>query len=90
MTNGVLAGLLLTEMIDRRSSPRHIYDPRRIHPILEARSVARTGMKTVANLATSRLLPLAGTVDAATDLRPSEAGIVTDEEGTWASYVDDE
>ncbi len=91
MTNGVLAGLLLPELIDGRTPEwGRIYDTRRTHPRLEASTVARSGARAASHLVGSRLRATLASVSSAEDLKPGEAGVVTDLDGTWATYVDDD
>jgi glycine/D-amino acid oxidase-like deaminating enzyme/nitrite reductase/ring-hydroxylating ferredoxin subunit len=93
MTNGVLAGLLLRDLLEGRPpSWARIYDPRRVHPLLEAKTVVSTGARSVAGLAAnmgSRLGAKLDQVRSGDDLGPGQAGIVSDSEGDWATYVDD-
>jgi nitrite reductase/ring-hydroxylating ferredoxin subunit len=90
MTNGVLAGLLIRDLV-RGQLPDwgRIYDTRRAHPRLEAGTVASIGAKTVSRWAGSRLRAALDPVDSVEKLGPGEAGLVSDEEGRWATYVDD-
>ena len=92
MTNGVLAGLLLRDLVEGREPAwSKIYDPRRLHPSLEARTVVEAGARTMTGLAgnaAARLRAKAARVRSADDLKPGEAGIVSDADGDWATYVD--
>jgi glycine/D-amino acid oxidase-like deaminating enzyme/nitrite reductase/ring-hydroxylating ferredoxin subunit len=89
MTNGVLSGLLLTDLISGREPEwAGIYDTRRIHPRLEARTVASAGARTVSNLAGSRLRAALQSVDSVDEIEPGHTGLVSDENGLWATYVD--
>jgi glycine/D-amino acid oxidase-like deaminating enzyme/nitrite reductase/ring-hydroxylating ferredoxin subunit len=94
MTNGVLSGLLLTDLIEGRMPPwGMIYDPRRIHPSMEVKTVAQAGARTVAGLAGNagmRLKAKFDRVGTTADLAPGEAGIVSDDDGEWATYVDEQ
>lgn len=94
MTNGVLAGLLLRDALEGRSEPwSRIYDPRRLHPTLEAKTVASSGARAVAGLASNagaRLKAKVERVLSAEDLAPGQAGVVSDSEGDWATYVDEQ
>ncbi len=94
MTNGVLSGLLLRDLIDGRSQPwSRIYDPRRVHPALEAKTVLTSGARAVAGLvgnAGARLRAKLERVVSAEHLSPGQAGIVSDSEGDWATYVDEQ
>lgn len=93
MTNGVLAGLLLRDLIDGRPPTwAGIYDPRRVHPTLEAGTVVKAGARTAAGLAgnaAARLRAKLDRVRSAQALAPGQAGIVSDAEGEWATYVDE-
>jgi glycine/D-amino acid oxidase-like deaminating enzyme/nitrite reductase/ring-hydroxylating ferredoxin subunit len=89
MTNGVLSGLLLGELLEGRTPEwAGIYDTRRVHPRLEASTMLRSGARTARNWAGSRLRATLSSIDSVDDLKPGEAGIVTDEVGQWATYVD--
>ena len=93
MTNGVLAGLLLRDVLEGRTPPwARIYDPRRMHPTLEAKTVVTSGARAAAGLvgnASARLRAKLDRVRSVDDLAPGEAGIVGDAAGEWATYVDD-
>lgn len=94
MTSGVLSGLLLRDLIDGRPQPwSRIYDPRRVHPALEAKTLLSSGARSVAGLAGNagaRMKARLRRVVSADDLAPGQAGIVSSPEGDWATYVDDE
>ena len=94
MTSGVLAGLLLRDAIEGRPQPwAGIYDPRRLHPTLEAKTVVSSGARSVAGLAGNagaRMKAKLERVLSGDDLAPGQAGIVSDAEGEWATYVDEE
>ena len=90
MTNGVLAGLLLTNLICGHEPPwAPIYDPRRVHPRLEARTVAGAAARTTSNWAGSRLRAALRSADSVADITPGQTGLISDEHGTWATHVDD-
>lgn len=94
MTNGVLAGLLLREAIDGRPQAwAKIFDPRRTHPALEMKTVLSSGARSVAGLAGNVGARLKAKLDrkrSVEELAPGQAGIVSDEDGEWATYVDDD
>lgn len=94
MTNGVLAGLLLRDILDGATPEwARIYDPRRLHPTLEARTVVSAGARTAAGLAgnaKARLKAKLHRVRSTSELAPGEAGIVSDADGEWATYVDED
>jgi glycine/D-amino acid oxidase-like deaminating enzyme/nitrite reductase/ring-hydroxylating ferredoxin subunit len=94
MTNGVLAGLMLRDLLDGRPpSWARTYDPRRVHPALEAKTFVSSGARSVAGLvgnAGAHLKAKLGRVKAIEDLAPGQAGIVSDSEGEWATYVDED
>lgn len=94
MTNGVLAGLLLREALEGGIPPwGRIYDPRRLHPALEAKTVVTSGARSAAGLASNAAAQLKaklGQGRSIGDLSPGDAGIVTDGHGEWATYVDEE
>jgi glycine/D-amino acid oxidase-like deaminating enzyme/nitrite reductase/ring-hydroxylating ferredoxin subunit len=93
MTSGVLAGLLLRDLLDGKPpSWARLYDPRRVHPALEAKTVVSSGARSVAGLAGNagaRLKAKLRKARSADDLGRGEAGLVSDGEGEWATYVDD-
>ncbi|HEX6249087.1 MAG TPA: FAD-dependent oxidoreductase [Nocardioidaceae bacterium] len=94
MTNGVLAGLLLRDALEGRPQPwAKIYDTRRLHPTLEAKTMVSSGARSVAGLAGNAGARLKAKLDrarSADDLAPGEAGIVSDDSGEWATYVDEQ
>ncbi|HSE07947.1 MAG TPA: FAD-dependent oxidoreductase [Nocardioidaceae bacterium] len=94
MTNGVLAGLVLRDAMDGDAQPWvRIYDPRRVHPALEARTLVTSGARAMAGLAGNagaRVKARLRKVLSPTELGPGEAGIVSDREGEWATYVDED
>lgn len=94
MTSGVLSGLLLRDALEGRTEPwARIYDPRRVHPALEAKTVASSGARAVAGLAGNagaRLKAKLGRAPSADDLAPGQAGIIGDSDGEWATYVDED
>lgn len=94
MTSGVLAGLMLRDAIDGRPEEwARIYDPRRVHPTLEAKTVVTSGARAVAGLAGNAGARLKAKVKrqlSADELGPGEAGIVSDGGSEWATYVDEE
>jgi glycine/D-amino acid oxidase-like deaminating enzyme/nitrite reductase/ring-hydroxylating ferredoxin subunit len=94
MTNGVLAGLLLKEAIEGRVPTwARIYDSRRTHPTLEAKTVLSSGARSVAGLAGNVGARLKAKLDRARsrdELAPGEAAIVNDGSGEWATYVDED
>ena len=94
MTNGVLAGLMLRDALDDKTPAwARIYDPRRLHPRMEAKTVVSSGARAVAGLAGNagaRLKAKLGRARSAEALRPGQAGLVSDGHGEWATYVDEE
>lgn len=94
MTSGVLAGLLLRDALEGRPQPwARIYDPRRLHPTLEAKTVVSSGARSVAGLAGNagaRLMAKLGRGLSVEELAPGQAGIVRDGDGEWATYVDED
>jgi glycine/D-amino acid oxidase-like deaminating enzyme/nitrite reductase/ring-hydroxylating ferredoxin subunit len=92
MTNGVLAGLMMRETLDGAPPAwARIYDPRRVHPALEAKTVVTSGARSVAGLAGNagaRMKAKLGRGKSPDDLSPGEAGIVSHSDGEWATYVD--
>jgi glycine/D-amino acid oxidase-like deaminating enzyme/nitrite reductase/ring-hydroxylating ferredoxin subunit len=91
MTSGVLSGLLLRDAIEGRPHVwSRIYDPRRTHPALEAKTVLSSGARSLAGLAGNVGARLKAKLDRARpheELAPGEAGIVNDGTGDWATYV---
>jgi len=91
MTSGVLAGMLLTDLIrGRRPEWAGIYDPRRLHPRAEARSAVKTGTKFAAHLTGSRVRARLESVSSAEEIEPGTAGVVHDHDGSWATFVDED
>ena len=92
MTNGVLAGLMMRETLDGAPPAwARIYDPRRVHPALEAKTVVTSGARSVAGLAGNagaRMKAKLGRGKSPDDLSPGQAGIVSHPDGEWATYVD--
>ncbi|HET7533387.1 MAG TPA: FAD-dependent oxidoreductase [Nocardioidaceae bacterium] len=94
MTNGVLAGLMMRETLDGASPAwARIYDPRRVHPALEAKTLVTSGARAVAGLAGNagaRMKARLGRGKSPDDLSPGQAGIVSHPDGEWATYVDED
>jgi len=94
MTNGVLAGLMMRENLDGTTPAwARIYDPRRVHPALEAKTFVTSGARSMAGLAGNvgaRMKAKLGRGKSADDLNPGEAGIVSHPDGEWATYVDED
>ena len=94
MTNGVLSGLLIADLLEGRLPDwAGIYDPRRLHPALESRTVIGAGARSVAGLAGNagaRLRAKLARVRSAEALAAGQAGIVAEADGEWATYVDDD
>jgi glycine/D-amino acid oxidase-like deaminating enzyme/nitrite reductase/ring-hydroxylating ferredoxin subunit len=94
MTNGVLAGLMMRDVLDGQTPAwARIYDPRRVHPTLEAKTLVSSGARAMAGLAGNAGARLKAKLDRARSteaLRPGEAGLVSDGHGEWATYVDEE
>jgi Rieske Fe-S protein len=91
MTSGVLSGLLLKDAIEGRPPAwARIYDTRRTHPTLEAKTLFTSGARSVAGLAGNVGARLKAKLDRARsheELAPGQAGIVNDGTGEWATYV---
>ncbi len=94
MTSGVLAGLLIREAIEGRPPAwARIYDPRRTHPLLEARTFVASGARSAAGLAANLAAHVRNRLGGGLspgDLAPGEAGIVRHDDGEWATYVDED
>ena len=94
MTSGVLSGLVLKDAIEGRPQQwARIYDTRRTHPALEAKTFVTSGARSVAGLAGNVGARLKAKLDRARsheDLAPGQAGIVNDGTGEWATYVDED
>lgn len=91
MTNGVLSGLLIRDLIVGAPPDwAEIYDTRRVHPRVEASTVLSAGARTASHWAGSRLRATLESVSSVDDIKPGEAGVVSDEDGRWATYVDED
>jgi glycine/D-amino acid oxidase-like deaminating enzyme/nitrite reductase/ring-hydroxylating ferredoxin subunit len=87
MTNGTLAGLILTDLIQGRHNPfAKLYDPGRITLRSSATKVVKENVDVARHL-------LAGLfrsdISHAEELQPGEAGIYRDRRGRIAAYRDD-
>ncbi|UDY24984.1 FAD-dependent oxidoreductase [Nocardioides sp. Kera G14] len=87
MTNGVLAGQLLTALINGES-PSHagLYDPRRIHPLKEAVPMLKAQAKVAGHMVGDRLRSYVGSVD---DIAPGQGAVVRVDGERCAVYRDD-
>ena len=78
MTNGVLSGMLLAELIGgEKLEGAEIYDPRRLHLVTEAVPVVKAAVRTTSNWAGSRIRARLRSSASAEDIAPGEAGVVT-------------
>jgi glycine/D-amino acid oxidase-like deaminating enzyme/nitrite reductase/ring-hydroxylating ferredoxin subunit len=88
MTNGVLSGILLAELIDdRKPAWSEIYDPRRFHPTVEAKPMLKAQATVASNWAGPRLRSKTRSLE---EIPPGHAGVVADDDGKWATYVDED
>lgn len=91
MTSGVLSGLLLRDLISgHRPEWAGIYDTSRVNARMETPTAVKLGAKTVSHLVGSRLRATLENVSSIEEIKPGEAGLLSDHEGDWATYVDDE
>lgn len=76
MSNGVMAGRLLSRQITQQTVPpwADLYDPRRLHPLTEAPQAARSGAAVARHFVTDRL----GTpgVERVSELAPGQGAVV--------------
>jgi glycine/D-amino acid oxidase-like deaminating enzyme/nitrite reductase/ring-hydroxylating ferredoxin subunit len=90
LSNGILAGLLIGDLIEGHA-PEHasLFHPRRLAPMLEARSLLRGSTRMANGLIGDRVrsrLSGAGSLD---EIRPGEAAYLRDA-GVWAAYRDED
>jgi glycine/D-amino acid oxidase-like deaminating enzyme/nitrite reductase/ring-hydroxylating ferredoxin subunit len=91
MTNGVLAGMLLADLIDdEKPDWAWCFDPRRIHPATEAGPVTRAAARTISSWAESRLRARLPSADAVTEIGPGQAAVIESDGNTWAVHRDDD
>ncbi|MEQ4300086.1 FAD-dependent oxidoreductase [Plantactinospora sp. B6F1] len=90
MTNGVLAGRLLTALIDGTTPPpwSRLYDPRRLHPLVEAVPLARAAVNVARRFVRDRLRP-ATYADSPEQLAPGDGAVIRMGGRRCAVYRDD-
>jgi glycine/D-amino acid oxidase-like deaminating enzyme/nitrite reductase/ring-hydroxylating ferredoxin subunit len=90
LSNGVLAGLLIRDLIEgRESAYASLFHPRRLAPLSEARSLLRGSTRMASGLIGGRVRSHLSNVGSIADIGPGEAGYLRDA-GTWAAYRDDD
>jgi glycine/D-amino acid oxidase-like deaminating enzyme/nitrite reductase/ring-hydroxylating ferredoxin subunit len=90
LSNGVLAGILIRDLIEgRESAYASLFHPRRLAPLLEARSLVRGSTRMVGGLIGDRVRSRLDNVGTVADLDPGEAAYLRDA-GTWAAYRDED
>jgi glycine/D-amino acid oxidase-like deaminating enzyme/nitrite reductase/ring-hydroxylating ferredoxin subunit len=88
MSNGVMAGLLLSELITGGESPwARLYDPRRLHPVREAGPALKMQAAVARHFVADRLA--AGSADEVTGLAPGQAKVVKNDGKRCAVYRDE-
>ena len=89
MTNAMMAGALLTARITGDAEPpwAGLYDPRRLHPLKEAPSLARNAFTVTKNLVGERI----GSPDTTVDkLAPGQGAVVSVDGTRTAAFRDDD
>jgi Rieske Fe-S protein len=89
MTNGVMAGRLLAALIGGGPVPgwASLYDPRRLHPLVEAPAFIKANASVARHFVADRLRP--SHVDAVADVQPGTGAIVRVEGERCAVYRDE-
>ncbi|KAA0942214.1 FAD-dependent oxidoreductase [Streptomyces apricus] len=90
MSNGIMAGRLLTDLITGRSTPpwAGLYDPRRVRSaVREAPAFLKHQAQVAKHFVGDRLPPTSGTVD---DLAPGDGALVRIDGHRCAAYRDDD
>jgi glycine/D-amino acid oxidase-like deaminating enzyme/nitrite reductase/ring-hydroxylating ferredoxin subunit len=91
MTNGVLSGILLAELMAGREPPyASIYHPRRFHPTVETKPLLKAQASVASHWAGSRLRARLPGVGGVREIPPGQAGLISDGDGHWATYVDED
>lgn len=89
MSNGVMAGRLLSSLITDQPVPPWVdlYDPHRLHPLVEAPKLASSGAAVARHFVTDRL----GTpgVDQVSDLAPGQGAVIDVDGDLCGVYRDD-
>jgi glycine/D-amino acid oxidase-like deaminating enzyme/nitrite reductase/ring-hydroxylating ferredoxin subunit len=77
MTNGVLAGQLLSSLISGDADPQlaRIYDPARLHPRVETVPAAEAGLRVVRHFIGDRIRPTSD-ADGIADIRPGSGAVL--------------
>ncbi len=89
MSNGVMAGLLLSALITGEESPwARLYDPRRLHPLREAGPALKMQTAVARHFVADRLA--AGASDEVTGLSPGQAKVVKNDGRRCAVYRDED
>lgn len=89
MTNGILAGrLLAAQLTGTPPDWGRIYDPRRLHPTVEARGLLSAATKVVRHFVVDRLTPTH--TDSPDDLTPGRGAVIRHRGQRTAVYRDDE
>ena len=89
LTNGVLAGVLIRDLIDGRESPyASLFHTRRLAPVAEAKSLTKTALKVATHWVGDRVHARMEKVDSPDQIGPGQAAYLN-EGGPWAAYRDD-
>lgn len=87
LTNGVLAGTLVRDLVEGRESEfAPLFHTRRIDPVSEAKSLLRGSTRVANNWVATRARARVEQVDSVADLAVDQAGYLGD--GGWAAYRD--
>ena len=86
LTNGVLAGVLIRDLIDGRESPyASLFHTRRLAPVAEAKSLTKAAARLAGHWVSDRVQARVDKVDSPAEIQPGRAAYLNDN-GPWAAY----
>ena len=89
MTNGTLAGMLLSDAIAGRDNPwAQLYDANRVKPLAGAKEFVKENLKVAGHFVGDRVAKEGK--DSTAELRPGEAAVIGTGAGAVAAYRDDD
>jgi glycine/D-amino acid oxidase-like deaminating enzyme/nitrite reductase/ring-hydroxylating ferredoxin subunit len=90
LSNGVLAGLLIRDLVEgRKSEHASLFHTRRLSPLPEGRSLLRGSTRMANGLVGDRVRSRLSHADSLDEIGPGEAAVLRDS-GTWAAYRDED
>lgn len=88
LTNGVLAGVLIRDLIDGRESPyASLFHTRRLAPVAEAKSLTKAALRVTRHWVGDRVHARMDKVDSPDEIGPGQAAYLN-HDGPWAAYRD--